>query len=213
MLYLNYYVSLGIHREYCLVHNPLNKNDMKKIIISLGFIISLLLSGAVTAQNNDNKSSTSAANALPENETEITEQEWENSIEPFVGVWSLEKSSVDEQEEERTAYPCTFMVISSNATYSIFVYIDGDAIITSQGVILVDSSDEYIEVITHHVNNSLIGGTNRIDYTLTLNYLQKSFWIEKDRHGGDFKRQVNETWKRARIPAPGEYKDNPALPI
>ncbi|MDD2552082.1 MAG: DUF4488 domain-containing protein [Dysgonamonadaceae bacterium] len=185
---------------------------MKRLIICLGFIISMLMSGVVTAQN-DNELNKSAKNSLQEKDREITAQKWENSIEPFVGVWSLEKSSIDDQEEEITAYPCTFMVINSNATYTIFVYIDGDAIITSQGVILVDSSDEYIEVITYHVNKSLIGVSNRIDYTLTLKYLNKSFWIEKDRHGGDFKRQVNETWKRARIPAPGEYENNPAFPI
>lgn len=186
---------------------------MKNLIICLGIIITVLMSGAVTAQNSDNKLNSSATNSLPKDDSQIAEPKWQNSIESFVGVWSLEKSSLDEQEKEMNVYPCTFMVINPNAAYTIFVYIDGDVVITSQGVILVDSSDEYIEVITHHVNNSLVGVSNRIDYTLGLRYLNKSFWIEKDRHGGDFKRQVNETWKRARIPAPGEYEDNPAFPI
>lgn len=186
---------------------------MKRLIISLCFIISLVMCGGLIAQNNDKNVEKVNVNNLSQQNSDSNMQQWKNFIEPFVGVWSLEKTSVDDQEENSTPNSCTFMIINPDAAYTIFVYIDRNAFITSQGVILVDSSDEYIEVISEHMNNSLIGVSNRIDYKLDLNYLHKSFWIEKDRHGGDYKRQVNETWKRAKMPAASEYEDNPAFPI
>ena len=105
------------------------------------------------------------------------------------------------------------MVINPDATYSIFVYFEEGTYITSQGIILVDSPNEYIEVISHHMNKSLIGISNRINYKIDFNYLYKSFWIGKDKYGDEFNRQVDETWKRAKIPKVGEFENNPAFPI
>ena len=89
----------------------------------------------------------------------------------------------------------------------------GGTYITSQGVILVDSSYEFIEVISHHMNKSLIGVSNRVDYKLDSNYLHKSFWIGKDKYGNDYNDQIEETWKRAKMPVVGDYRNNPAFPI
>lgn len=187
---------------------------MKRLIICLCFIINMVMSGGIIAQSSDTKVEKSTENPLPPNGTEANNMnKWRNTIEPFIGVWSLERTILDAEGAKKDICPGTFMVINSNAAYTIFVYTDGGAIITSQGVILVDSSDEYIEVISQHVNKSLIGKSNRIDYKLGPNYLNKSFWIEKDKYGEDYNRQVDETWKRAKIPAEGEFRNDPAFPI
>lgn len=138
---------------------------------------------------------------------------WENSIDPFVGVWSLERTILDAEDEKKDFCSGTFMIVNPDATYTIFVYIEKGAFITSQGIILVDSPNEFIEVISHHMNKSLIGISNRIDYKLDFNYLYKSFWIGKDKYGESFERQVDETWKRAKMPTVGEFENNPAFPI
>ena len=187
---------------------------MKRLAICLCFIISMVMSNGVIAQTNDANVEKSTESPVPPKGLEgASINKWRNSIEPFVGVWSLEKTMLDNENRDKDVCLGTFMIINSDASYSIFVSIDGLAVITSQGVILVDSSYEFIEVISHHVNESLIGVSNRIDYKLDADYLEKSFWIEKDKLGHDYKRQVNETWKRAKMPAPGEYDNNPAFPI
>lgn len=187
---------------------------MKRLAICLCFIISMVVSSGVNAQNNAAKAVKSSESPVPPVRLEsATINKWKNSVEPFVGVWSLEGVVLDDESKEQDICLGTFMIINADASYTIFVYMDGGAFITSQGVILVDSSYEYIEVISHHMNKSLVGVSNRIDYKLDADYLNKSFWIEKDKLGHDYKRQVNETWKRAKMPAPGEYDNNPAFPI
>lgn len=186
---------------------------MRKIIVSFCFIISTVMCSGIVAQNinanieksNENPSSTTASDS-------VNAQKWTNQVERFVGVWSLENTVVDDKGVERKVYPGTFMVVHPNASYVIFVSTNVGAVITSEGIIIVETTDEYLEVISKHMNRSLIGVSNRIDYKLTPTYLTKSFWIEKDRQGGLYNRQVNETWKRATMPVV-EYKNNPAFPI
>lgn len=187
---------------------------MKRVVASLCFIISTVMCVGLVAQNNDIKLENSTEKTAPlEKISSVGVRELPNSIKPFVGVWSLERIITDTNGEKKKAHPGTFMIIHSDASYTIFVYTDVGAVITSQGSILVDSPDVYIEVISQHVNSSLVGISNRIEYQLDFNYLHKSFWVEKDKEGGDYKREVNETWKRATMPAPGSYEDNPAFPI
>lgn len=188
---------------------------MKRLIISLCFIISMAVCDGIIGQNNDNIIvEKPIQDSLPQNGTEGSNiSKWKNCIEPFIGVWSLKRTISDAKGRKKDICPGTFMVISPDAAYTIFVYTDEGAVITSQGVILVDSSYEYIEVISQHVNKSLVGMSNRIDYKLDPNYLYKSFWIEKDKYGDEYNRQVDETWMRAKIPAEGEFKNEPAFPI
>lgn len=174
---------------------------MKRIIVSLGFIISMVVSGGFLAQNTKPVEKKLDKNIItsqtPENDSI---NEWTNSPERFIGVWSLERTSMDKAGEEQQLHPGTFMVVHPDASYTIFVYCDIGAVITSQGNIIIESSDEYIEVISHHVNTSFVGVSNRIEYKLDHSHLYKSFWVEKDREGEDYKRQVEEVWKRGVIP-------------
>lgn len=181
---------------------------MKRIIVSLSLIISMVMCGGLFAQNNDTK-----VDKSQQKSDSIDIHKWTNAIERFVGVWSLEKSVVDEKGEVKIVYPGTFMIVNFDASYIIFVHTDVGAVITSRGNIIIDSPDVYIEVISLHVNSSLIGISNRIEYKLDPNYLHKSFWIEKDRKGGDYKREVNETWKRATMATEGTFENNPGFPI
>ena len=183
---------------------------MKRIAVSLCFIINMIMWVGLFAQENDCKAEKSTQNSLT---VQNSVQEWTNDTQQFVGVWSLERTIVDSNGVEKIVHPGTFMVVHPNAAYTIFVYTDVGALITSQGNIIVESSDVYIEVISQHMNSSLIGISNRIDYKINANSLHKSFWIEKDRQGGDYKRQVNETWKRACIPVIVTYDDSGAYPI
>ncbi|MGV8963311.1 MAG: DUF4488 domain-containing protein [Candidatus Saccharimonadaceae bacterium] len=186
---------------------------MKKVIVSFCFIISMVMCGGIVAQNNNAKVEKSKDNPSSISDPDsIKNQKWINQFERFVGVWSLERTIVDANGDELKDYPGTFMVVHPNSSYVIFVNTDVGAVITSEGVILVEASDQYLEVISQHMNKYLIGLSNRIEYKLTPTYLHKSFWIEKDRQGGEYKRQVNETWKRATM-AVGEYENNPAFPI
>ena len=167
---------------------------MRKIIVSFCFIISTVMCSGIVAQNinanieksNKNPSSTTASDS-------VNAQKWTNQVERFVGVWSLENTVVDDKGVERKVYPGTFMVVHPNSSYVIFVNTDVGAVITSEGVILVEASDQYLEVISQHMNKYLIGLSNRIEYKLTPTYLHK-------------------TWKRATM-AVGEYENNPAFPI
>lgn len=187
---------------------------MKKAVVSLCFIISMVMYMGVVAQNNDtliNKSKEIPA-LLKDSITDCI-PEWTNSVQQFIGVWSLERTNVDAKGVKTKVYPGTFMVVQSNGAYTIFVGCDVGAIITSQGSIIVDSPDEYIEVISHHVNSSLVGLSNRIDYKLTPEYLNKTFWIVRDKHGDEYNREVHETWKRATMPTVIIYDDSGAFPI
>lgn len=174
---------------------------MKRTISTLCFIISIAMCCGLVAQNNDAElDKTSEGLLLSGNSDSDRTTEWVNSIKPFVGVWSLENTVEDEDGNKEKVYPGTFIAVHEDAAYTIFVHTNVGAVITSQGNIIVDSPDVFIEVISHHVNSSLVGVSNRIDYKIDSNYLHKSFWIEKDRFGDDYKRQVNETWKRAKMP-------------
>lgn len=185
---------------------------MKTIIVSIWFFTSMVMCGGLVAQNNDTNEV-----RLDENipiQTELNEiNEWDNPFEPFVGVWSLEKSVENKEGMDSKIYPGTFMIVHSDAAYTIFVNTDVGAVITSQGNILIESPEVYVEVISQHVNNSMIGISNRVEYQIDFDYLHKSFWIEKDIHGDEYKREVNETWKRAKMPVAGSYEDNPGFPI
>ena len=165
---------------------------MKKIVVSLCFVISIVVCGGLVAQNND---------TIVNKTTDSSDvQKWTNPIERFIGVWSLERTTLDDEGKEKKIHPGTFMVVHPNASYTIFVHCDLGAIITSQGNIIIESTDQYVEVISQHVNSSLIGISNRIDYKLDATCLHKSFWVEKDKDGGDFKRQLSETGKRGTMP-------------
>lgn len=187
---------------------------MKKIVLSLCLITSMVMSVGLVAQNNDTIVNKSIDNPQSAEEVNTNKKsEWTNSFELFVGVWSLERTVVDAEGKENEIHPGTFMVVHPNASYTIFVSTDVGAVITSQGNIMIQSSDVYVEVISQHVNSSLIGIANRIDYKLGIDYLHKSFWVEKDREGGDYKREVTETWKRATIPVIIMFDDSGAYPI
>ena len=174
---------------------------MKKIVVSLCFIISMVMCVGLVAQNNDIKESKLTENPLsPKDSASNTGQKWTNPIEGLIGVWSLERTIEDVEGSMKKFYPGTFMVVHPNGSYTIFVHCDIGAIITSQGTIIIESSDHYIEVISHHVNAYFVGISNRIDYKLGPVYLHKSYWVEKDRSGGDLKRQVDEVWKRGVMP-------------
>lgn len=174
---------------------------MKKIAVSLYFIISMVICGGLVAQNNDIKENNQIAKPVsPQVAESDNAKMWRNSFERLIGVWSLEKTIVDDNGEEKKFHPGTFMVVHPDASYTIFVSCDAGAIITSQGSIIIESSDQYVEVISHHVNKYFIGVSNNIDYKLDPVYLYKSFWVERDRKGGEYKRQVNEVWKRGAIP-------------
>ena len=174
---------------------------MKKIAVSLYFIISMVICGGLVAQNNDIKVNEPIENPVSPQVPETDNAKmWRNSFERLVGVWSLEKTIVDDNGEEKKFHPGTFMIVHPDASYTIFVHCDAGAIITSQGSIIIESSDQYVEVISHHVNKYFIGVSNSIDYKLGPVYLHKSFWVDRDREGGDYKRQVNEVWKRGAIP-------------
>ena len=185
---------------------------MKTIIVSICFIRSMVMSGSLVAQNNDTNEV-----RLDENisaQTELNDvNEWDNPFELFVGVWSLERTVENAEGVETKIYPGTFMIVHSDAAYTIFVNTDVGAVITSQGNILIASPDVYLEVISQHVNSSLVGVSNRIEYKLNADYLYKTFWIERDIHGDEYKREVKETWKRAKMPIAGMHEDNPGFPI
>lgn len=181
---------------------------MKKVVVSFCFIVSMVMCGGLVAQNID----TSVIKS-PQKSDSLNVQKWTNAVERFVGVWSLERTSVDANGVEKKIYPGTFMVVHPNASYTIFVATDVGAVITSQGIVLIESSDVLIEVISQHVNSSLVGVSNRIDYKLGTDYLYKSFWVEKDKYGDEYERQVEETWKRAKMPVPGDFNDSEAFPI
>jgi hypothetical protein len=170
------------------------------------------MSGSLVAQNNDTNEV-----RLDENisaQTELNDvNEWDNPFELFVGVWSLERTVENAEGVETKIYPGTFMIVHSDAAYTIFVNTDVGAVITSQGNILIASPDVYLEVISQHVNSSLVGVSNRIEYKLNADYLYKTFWIERDIHGDEYKREVKETWKRAKMPIAGMHEDNPGFPI
>ncbi len=174
---------------------------MKRIVVSLFFIASMVTCGGLFAQNIDVKENKSAVSLLSiKDSVTMNGQKWTNSIDRFIGVWSLENTIINDKGEEEKVYPGTFMVVHPNASYTIFVHSDIGAVITSQGTIIIESSDQYVEVISHHVNTYFVGISNRIDYKLDPSYLYKSFWVEKDEDGGDFKRQVDEKWKRGAMP-------------
>lgn len=175
---------------------------MKKIVVSLCFIISMVMCGELVAQNNDVKEikPTESLISPQDSVAEKKDKEWTNPVERFIGVWSLEKTVVDDDGKEKKFHPGTFMVVHPNASYTIFVHCDIGAVITSQGNIIIESSERYIEVISRHVNTSFIGISNRIDYRLDPTTLYKSFWVERDRAGGEVKRQVDEVWKRGTMP-------------
>lgn len=174
---------------------------MKRIIVSLCLIVSMVMCGVLVAQNTETVEKKANKNQITSQTPEDENVEiWTNSPERFIGVWSLEQSSMDEDDEEQEIHPGTFMVVHPDASYTIFVYCDIGAVITSQGNIIIESSDEYVEVISHHINASFVGVSNRIDYKLDHSRLYKSFWVEKDRKGEDYKRQVDEVWKRAVVP-------------
>ena len=174
---------------------------MKKIAVSLYFIISMVICGGLVAQNNDIKENKQIENPVsPQVPESDNAKMWRNSFERLTGVRSLEKTIVDDNGEEKKFHPGTFMIVHPDASYTIFVHCDAGAIITSQGSIIIESSDQYVEVISHHVNKYFIGVSNSIDYKLGPVYLHKSFWVDRDREGGDYKRQVNEVWKRGAIP-------------
>lgn len=185
---------------------------MKTIIVSLCFITSMVMSGSLVAQNSDTNEV-----RLDENisaQTDLNDvNEWDNPFELFVGVWSLERTVENAEGVETKVYPGTFMIVHSDAAYTIFVNTEVGAVITSQGNILIASPDVYLEVISQHVNSSLIGVSNRIEYKLNSDYLYKTFWIERDIHGDEYKREVKETWKRAKMPIAGMHEDNPGFPI
>ena len=186
---------------------------MKRIIVSLCFIISMVICVGLVGQNNDTKVQKSTEDSLSEaNQDSININKWKNPFEQFVGVWCLERTRVDAKGEETKVHPGTFMVVHPDASYTIFVYTDMGAVITSQGNILIKSFDEYIEVIAQHVNSSMVGISNRINYKLGPTYLLKSFWVAKDKEGEDYNREVNETWVRAKMPE-GEYESTDAFPI
>ena len=174
---------------------------MKKIVVSLCFIISMVMCGELVAQNNDIKEIKSTENPIsPQDSVTSKVKEWTNPIDRFIGVWSLEKTVVNDDGEEKKIHPGTFMVVHPNASYTIFVHCDIGAVITSQGNIIIESSERYIEVISRHVNPSFVGISNRINYRLEPSTLYKSFWVERDRAGGEVKRQVDEVWKRGTMP-------------
>lgn len=170
---------------------------MKRIAAGLCFIISMVLSGGLLAQNNDIVEKKSTESIMSPKDSV---KAWSNPIERFIGVWSLEKTVMNDAGEEEKVHPGTFMVVHPNASYTIFVYTDIGAVITSQGNIIIESSEQYIEVIARHVNASFVGISNRIDYRLEPTTLHKSFWVEKDREGEEVQRQVEEVWKRATMP-------------
>ena len=188
---------------------------MKRIVVSLYFIISMIMSVGLLAQEKGSVVQNSSENSIPSQNKDSmkVEQKWTNDYQQFVGIWSLERTIVDSEGKEKIVHPGTFMVVNPNSSYTIFVYTDLGAVITSQGNIIVESTDNYIEVISQHMNSSLIGVSNRIEYKINAYTLNKSFWIEKDKQGGDYKRQVNETWKRACIPVIVTYDDSGAYPI
>ena len=170
---------------------------MKRIVVSLCFIISMVMCGTLVAQNTDAKEKKSTDNIISRQDSV---KEWTNSPERFIGVWSLEQTIVDDEGKEQKVHPGTFMVVHPNASYTIFVHCDIGAVITSQGNIIIESSDQYVEVISRHVNTSFIGISHRIEYRLDPTTLYKSFWVEKNKKGDDYKRQVDEVWKRAILP-------------
>lgn len=174
---------------------------MKRIVVNLCFIISMVICVGLVAQNTETvekePSKSLITSQTPQDESA---EKWSNSPERFIGIWSLERTSMNEEGDEQQLHPGTFMVVHPDASYTIFVHCDIGAVITSQGNIIIESSDEYIEVISRHVNASFVGVSNRIDYKLDHSRLYKSFWVEKDREGEDYKRQVEEVWKRGVMP-------------
>ena len=189
---------------------------MKRLVVSLFFITCMVMYGGLLAQDNDTNEVKSVENAV-ENVFSQTDQdsinEWDNPFELFVGVWSLERTVKDAEGNETKIYPGTFMIVHPDAAYTIFVNTEVGAVITSQGNILIASPNVYLEVISRHVNNSMVGISNRVEYRLSSDYLHKSFWIEKDIHGDEYKREVEESWKRAKMPVAGMHEDNPGFPI
>lgn len=185
---------------------------MKTIIASICFFTSLVMCSGVVAQNNHTDDIISNERNISQKDLDSI-NEWDNPFEMFVGVWSLERTVENAEGKEMKTYPGTFMIVHSDAAYTIFVNTDIGAVITSQGNILIASPQVYLEVISQHVNSSLVGVSNRIEYKLSSDYLYKSFWIEKDIHGDEYKREVKETWKRAKMPIAGEHEGNPGFPI
>lgn len=170
---------------------------MKRIVVSLCVIISMVLSVGINAQNNDVLEKKSPESLVSPKDSV---GEWSNPFDRFIGVWSLEKSVINDEGIKEKIHPGTFMVVHPNASYTIFVHTDIGAVITSKGSIIIESSDQYIEVISSHVNSSFVGISNRIDYSLDPTTLYKSFWVEKDSEGEDYRRQVDEVWKRGTMP-------------
>ena len=155
-------------------------------MVSFCFIISMVICVGLVAQNNDIKINELTDTPLSPKAESVNVQKWHNLFEQFIGVWSLEKTVVNDEGKEEKVHPGTFMVVHPNASYTIFAHCDIGAVITSQGNIIIESSDQYVEVISSHVNASLVGISNRIDYKLSPIRLYKSFWIEKDKKGNSY---------------------------
>ena len=81
---------------------------MKKIAVSLYFIISMVICGGLVAQNNDIKENKQIENPVSPQVPETDNAKmWRNSFERLVGVWSLEKTIVDDNGEEKKFHPGT----------------------------------------------------------------------------------------------------------
>lgn len=174
---------------------------MKRITVSLCFIISMVMCVGLIAQNNDTIVEKSTENLPPPVEPELNHIIYDvDSVAPFVGVWALVRMAVDNVGQTRVVYTGHYMVVDSSGKYTIFVGNMSGAVITSEGYILVESPSVYIEQIDRSMNRYLNGRSNRIDYKLENDCLQKSFFIEKDDLDGHHSRQEQETWRRVSMP-------------
>ena len=184
---------------------------MKKIIIITCFIFSFVTYGGLIAQNNNAKSEKSidTSPSTIEPYKSNTNKKF-NSIDPFVGVWTLESKVVDNLGKVGPTYPGYFMVVDSDGSYKIFVYNNrSGGILTSEGKMVVESNNVLIEHIKHHINFSLIGKSNRIEYKVENDRYYKTFFIEKDMIGGEYNRQEHEIWKRVRMPEVDNSRTQP----
>ena len=98
---------------------------MKRLAICLCFIVGMMVGGGIFAQDNDTIVVQSTDKPLPVNVAECNVMsKWKNSIDPFVGVWTLEKTILDADGENMDVCSGTFMIIDSDASYTIFVWYD-----------------------------------------------------------------------------------------
>lgn len=83
-----------------------------------------------------------------------------------------------------------------NGSFKTFNVVENKTSISGEGSFEVVSDDTYIETITNHMNTTLIGKSQKMEYRLEGNMLYVKFFIEKSNLGTDLNMWYEEVWER-----------------